>query len=345
VKKLALVVAADPGGRMRGDKRRFGMSPQGYFRIGRDVRCDLALFGVKSCLVHVDKGRWQVVPGQSGVVVNGAAARGPCAIDAGDTLAFDALVLRVVDVDPLEELRRVEGWVAIGRKHVVEGTAGPVFSLADRRRGFMVSTRVDDGDVALFARSAGAVDAVPALFDAVLDERVVHHVFDVSDHVGVAAFAARARPAPLDVALRIGLDVNAAVTRLSDAAGQRPRLDVVIDFDGRVQLLPGIHPWLDVDVFAEPDALPVAELVCDLVPDHVELRTLLELDQSPLSPLVVDGLLRRLARHTPPADDATIAGLVRGLFPDEHRQALALVDEIEAGDAASWARLLSERRA
>jgi hypothetical protein len=379
--RLALVVVDDPQGRVIAPRDRWLIDER--FRVADSVTAELRVAGTADRLTLVRRAD-RVTALDARCTINGEVPRGNIDVRAGDVVGVGDVVLRVVAADLFDRLRQIGDWLVLENLWASRDAGVVFGPLSSSNRGFawLLSASLDNDDVTAFARAGGGADGLAAVKDTIVDGDEIAVVFDVTAHVSLSAFRTRATSLgapPLPVALRVGRDLNGALLALWDSAHRLSSLDAVVTFDGRTLLRPTARPWersgpparrprytpaqaralakgtsRDDDMgffeddagggFDAPDAALVAEVVCGLAPDHVELQTLLQLQQEgPLSPLVVESMLRRLARGSGVADDDELAGVVCGLFPDEHRRALALAEELELLDAAAVGRLIRHR--
>lgn len=377
--RLALVVVDDPHDRVVARRDRWLLADR--FRIADAPTAELRVTGTPDRLTLVRR-NGKLTTMDARCTINGEVPKGAMEVRAGDTVVVADVVVRVVEADLLDRVKKVGDWLVLENLWTTRD-GGPVFGpLSSAERGFawLLVAGIGNDDVAAFARAAGSRAALAAVKDTFVRGTTAENgeldtVFDIGAAVPLAELRLRAlssasSSAPLSLALRIGLDLNAALTALWDATRRLSHLDALVTFDGKIALRPTVRPWTELDErpagrqeeaarylrawrgfeddtddgfssFADVDAAMVAEVVCGLAPSHVELQTLLELQQDgPLSPLVVDAMLRRLSRDAGVADDDEVKGYVRGLFPDEHRRALALQEELELLDDDAVARLV-----
>lgn len=226
-----------------------------------------------------------------------------------------------MDAGPLAELRNVGDWLQLPSQWSTS-SGGPVF----RDRQAWMSVASGNDDVVHVARLASLGDdhgPFPALLESFAlglrpDPLVIHHVLDIGAHVSLQQLAERAAPTSLAIALRVALAVATAAHQLWRDAEVVLVDDVVVDFNGRVLIRPSVGR-------RGGDVRPAIEGVGALLPGVVTAG----------APREVLAQLRAQATKTPPADAAELAGVVRGLFADEHQRARELVEQLALVDVAA----------
>jgi hypothetical protein len=344
--RLGVVVDEDPGGRCSSPVGQLlALDDNATFVVGRGEACDLVvadrLVSRRHCGVSCRDGGWVVDDhgGPGGVWINGRRIARRHRLGDGDVLNCPSgVVIRFVVVDPLSSLSRRGRWLRLA---FAPRAPAPAFCVdGGLRRGWLVTSRGGDDDgVEAFARAAATRPGLPRLIDAFSDDDGVHRVFEVGDHVTVERFAARATPTPLPVVLRIATDLTQAWAALFDASQRQPRdVRCAVTFDGAVVVVPGARP-LVAAAGAGANVSELVSLLRLLQPAPPGLTTLLATRwPDPLAPF--DEGFRRLARQHGAAGDDELGAVVRGLFPDEHRAAGELQEQLETLDDDGVARLL-----
>lgn len=366
--KLGIVVDKDPQRRCSEDIGVVrAIDADHTFVIGRVPNADLIVndphVNRKNCGIALQEEGWVVrdYGSTNGVWINGARIEDEHVIQPGDCLHYGrdpdfssgSIVLRFVVVDPLGSLLRIGDWILLGASARATPQAAPAFRVrGGLQRGWLVTTSAqtpqssaEDRDVALWARSAGSRDALPAVVDSFVGKRSVHRVFDVADHIDVDRFAVRAAPASSTVAVRVALDLARAISTVFDDSHrqQTSRLRAGVTFDGRVILLPRATPFIAHTDLPEPETEPLVALLAAMQPQHAQLRALAHPERWRLPFPEFDEGLRRVAHETGVASDDELAGVVRGLFPEEFRAAVELHEQLETLDDAAVDRLIAAK--
>ncbi len=357
---FSLVVVSDPAGRVDGGVGAvFVARPPGLL-IGDVARATLRLRGLPH-LVMLDvtgDGEWRIRSAFQGhpVAVNGALLTNVRAVRDGDRVVVGDVVFVVSAASAAADIDVRGRWLRL-RTQWRNEACGPVFGLLDGQDGalaWMVNRDAHrSGDVVLEAFVDGAgVGIFPRVIERIAKDGRANTVFAVGAHVDLDEFARRAAPAP-SIGLRLAVALADAQLFLWHRRRLRQLPVVVVGFDGRFVALPGRLPPAslrrdddddddedddDDDDDDENDYGPLgsrqvrrwlralAPALAAQVPRGVELD-------------IARNALRRLAIGTPPADDAEVAAVVAGLFPDEKRRAEDVVEQLSLLDEDGRARL------
>jgi hypothetical protein len=343
VMRPALVVTADPRGMVRPwrpGEPVFVDAPEGV-TIGRlrgELRITWDSMQRRMCRVFVDaEGRACIgdVNSRGGAFVNHVELPSfgePHVLQPGDVVGFGSwgahepncpVVLRfdLLDPEPLARVKRVGPW------WVVDGNPldGPVQRHAFRpgRDGLLHLVSTEQGADDSWVDVAGVRRALPPVVDFWGDGRLVYRAFAWNGGVRIGTLLEVLGEGRLDppVAARILLEVDRAMAAAFDGARQCPELwDLHVGWDGAVVMLPRpMFRWTG----DHPSADALAALFHALVPDGRA-----RLDDRP-GFVDVDAAIRRFVDEVGEvADDAALAGLVRGACPREHEADLILLEQI-----------------